>query len=322
MMRKLLAVAGVLALCASFAPAQITEEAQIRLLRAENRLLKAQVKALQKKLGMGPAVKATTQPADTPKTGPTKTFAIHEDSPTWWQDPAALTFEVHLREILAPTMPLEAPATWMMRNNFMAGRELNWTLQLVSVSTVTETAAGQQFWSGRASRDSQRKQIASLKDQARTTTDAARKAGLVEALVTVEQKLAQAEAQSRLWKKLLEFKGGTVLHAMYRQSRRGTYHNALDVKMALPPEDAEKLTAYQNDKRTKHPTSRQQYWPVRISGKVDSVLYDGTTIHTTVEGKWHSVVGDGLARKVPPRTKRVRLVPAQSGDPSYLNLRY
>lgn len=334
MMRKLLVALGMVAMCASSGRAETGQDAQIRRLFAENRLLKAQIKTLQKKLGIGPAVmpttrKATTQKATTPKattqeakTGPTKTFAIHEANPAWWRDPAAFTFEIHLREILAPTLPTEAPSTWMMRNKLLAGKKLAWTLRLVSASSVTEAIAGQQLWAMRASLENQRKQIESLKLQAQSMTDAAQKAAMDRSIVASQLALAQTEAQGKLWQKLLGYKGGTVLQAVYRQRRKGSYYNVLDVRMALPADEAAKLRKYQNNKRTRHPNSRQQYWPIGISGKVDSVRYDGMTIYVIVDGKWKSVDGDGSPRKVPPRTKHVRLIPAETDRPGYVGVRY
>lgn len=339
-MRKMLIALPILAACASPASAQTGESAAIRLLRAENKLLRAQIKTLKSKLGIGTAANATTQNAVPVKSGSTKTFAIHEDAPAWWRDPAALTFEIRLREILAGTMPAEGPAPWMLRNKFLAGRELEWTVKIVSVTSVGETEAGQKVWAMRQSIDSRRKDIESLKKRIRTTADVSRKATLVQNLVGMQLKFALEEADSRRWKKLLDLKGGTVLHVVYREKQKGKQVHVLNAKLVLPASEAAKLKKYQNDKRVRYPKargssggsvlygggSRDVLWPVKIKGKVDSVVYDGMTIHVSVDGTWKHAPGDGLTgvKKISSsKTPRVRVLrPVPTGRPGYLNLRH
>ena len=317
MMRKMLVILAILALCVSSAPAQDDAgAAAYRLLQAENKLLKAQLKARKAKYGLGPA---TSKPT-TRRAGSGKTFSLSEDDPAWWRDPAALALQIRLRDLVGPAHPLEAPEPWMIRNKFLVGRELNWSVQIYSITAVTETAAGQKYFAGRQVLDAQRKQIESLKDQVRTAGTPERKAQALRSLVDAEFKLAAAEAENKQWKRLLEFKGGTVLRAIHRERRKGNYANVIEVTVALPAGEEKKLNKYKEDKRVQHPQSRQSYWPVRVTGKVVSVLYDGRTIRVAVEGKWAPVQGDGLTKV---SAKPTRLIPAASaGHPGYVGVRY
>ena len=317
MIRKQLVILAILALCISAAPAQDDDgAAAYRLLQAENRLLKAQLKALKAKYGLGPITSnPTTRRAESGKT-----FALHEDDPAWWRDPAALALQIRLRDLVGPSHPLEAPEPWMIRNTFLAGRELNWSVRIYSVTAVSETAAGEKYFAGRRILDARRTQITSLKEQVRTAGTAERKDQAVRNLVEAEFTLAAAEAENMQWKRLLEFKGGTVLKAIHRERRKGDEVTVLEVTVALPAGEEEKLNKYKDDKRTKHPESRQSYWPVRVTGKVVSVLYDGRTIRVAVEGKWAPVQGDGMT---PAGKKPTRPTPAApAGRPGHVGVRF
>jgi len=328
-MKKLLVVLPILTVCVWPAAAQSDDAAEIGMLRAQNRLLKAentllksQIKTLKSKLSAG----ATTRP--------TNTFSIQEEDPEWWRDPDALIFQVRLREILADRMPHEAPRAWITRNNHHAGKDVSWTIKILSVTSVREADAGQQMWSLRRSIDSQKKQIESMKKQADSATSAEGKASVLKTLSDAMLRLAKDEADSRLWRRLVDLKGGTVLQAGIRKRIGARPVDVLSVRLALRAEEAEKLKKYQEAKRVKYAKSsgsssryrrRDEAWPVRVAGKVDSVLYDGTTIHVFIDGKWFTAPGDGRTKTTAPPTrktvlKRYPVVPA--GRPGYVNLRY
>jgi len=308
MMRYLLVVLFVGALWAPVAHAHddaatAAAIAQYRLLQAENKLLKAQIAVLKKKLGLGPVTKPTTKPATTQPTtqsstqpstqpakgGPIKTFAIHNDAKAWWADPAALTFEVRLREVLAATIPAEAPAPWLIRNKFHAGKEpLKWDVRIMSARGMTQTEAGRLYYSARDVAERLQKRIKEAEDSLDTITDPVMKAEEAKGLAEYRVRLATAEAEKKRWNRALGFKekGSTILEAIYRENRRGRLVPVLYLTLVLPADERDKLTKYEAAKRAKMPRGRRTYCPVRVTGKVDAVVYDGSLIRVDVDGKW------------------------------------
>lgn len=332
-MRYLLVVLSVLALWVPVAQAHddaaaAAAAAEYRLLRAENRILKAQLAALKKRFGLGPATTPTTKPAATQpttqpstqpttqpaKAGATRTFAIHDNEPTWWTSPAALTFEVRLREILAATAPADATAPWLIRNKYLVGNTLDWNVKIMSTSSVSETEAGRQYYATRDAAERLRKRIDEATASLAGLTDPNIRAYEERSIADNRVALAATEAQNRRWKRALDLKGATVLEAIYREKRKSRLVPVLSVMLVLPADERDKLTKYETARRAKMPRTRRMYCPVNITGEVDAVVYDGNLIRVDVKGKW----GDVPIKVAPgakPTVKPGPLKPGKAAGP-------
>jgi len=275
------------------APRPTDPVAQYRLLQAENKLLKAELASLKKNGSGGNTGGTTTQPAGTgattqptAKAGATQTFGIHEAHPDWWASPAELTFEVRLREILSAKAPDEAPAAWLIRNGFLAENSLDWNVQIVSTRAISETQAGRQFYITRDSAERLRERIKKSEANLAKTTDPELKRYEEKSLVDARVRLGAAEALNRRWARTLKLKGATILEAAYYENRKGRNRAVLIVAVVLPTGQAAKLAKYETAKMAKLPRGRRVNCPVKVTGKVDAVVYDGNTISVEVRGEW------------------------------------
>jgi hypothetical protein len=316
-MKRLLIVAFLLTLCSAMALGADTVT-ELRTVRAENRILKARITSLEKKLaeaeqaakdkasGAGaPAASESSKPSSPSAapalrkpTGATKVFGIYENNPEWWRDPAVFLLEFSLRDMVQVQDPKEAVSEWLVRNKNFVGEDVNWVLRIVSADPVSEEEAGREYYTGLGEVKRQEEQVEQIRQRPMGNYPQERESRQRE-IAQAEMRLRQLQVQSDQWKSLLDNKGGAMLTVVFMgQSSGGRGGDPIEVKMAVSGRDAERLTRYEEAKRGKYPQSRQRRWPIRIQGKISAFEYDGRAVHMMVDGMWREEDGSGD----PPQT--------------------
>ncbi len=244
-------------------------DTQLRLLRAENNLLRAQIKSLKKELAAKnppstkPAAKATT--SSKPKKNGTLIFTIHEDNPKWWSDPSDLALEIRLRTAVRHKHPKESPSAWLKRNGNFIGRKVDWTLGGARYQAVSEETAGQKYYralkQSKASRntaDSRRptlkRSIAAAKGNHRTK--------LENELAVLNRSVRRLQTETDLWKVMLDAKGGTIVTAYSKKD--------ITVRMVLP---GSQLSMF------------EKHDQVNMQGEITTLAPSEGSLHITVSGE-------------------------------------
>ena len=140
-----LAVIGMAALGAR--PESDAEK--IRRLVAENRLLKAQVASLKRKLATrkpGAASGPASKPTQPPPGVKILSVAVKESDPTWWTDLSAFTKEIQARQSVGTSFPKESLAAWAGRHKSFISSALAWKMRVMKVRHYSESDAGREYY--------------------------------------------------------------------------------------------------------------------------------------------------------------------------------
>lgn len=103
-------------------------EVDVVTLQAENRMLKAQVASLKKKLEAG-KIPIKVEPTAKPKTPLQKIEKIFvEDDPSWWKDVSKFDLQIKLRIAVEDHVPTAGFGPWVKRNTNFSGEKIDWKI--------------------------------------------------------------------------------------------------------------------------------------------------------------------------------------------------
>ena len=160
-----------------------------------------------------------------------------------------------------------------------------------------------------------------------------------------KEEIVEKAREVMMWKMLLEAKGGALLTATFQEQgetpaagqRAGMGYppglempmrgpmggrrpgatgggKTLELTMVVAGEDAKRLDDYVKRKEKQYPDDPDD-WPIKISGKLTSLEYDGAAVHATLHGEWKSAPGGGIAGRQgirrDPRRDRDRRSPRE-----------
>ncbi len=199
-----LALIGMVALGAQ--PETDTEK--VRRLEAENRMLRAQVASLKRKLaGKKPTTPApTTRPALPPGTK-ALTLTVKENDESWWSDLPSFAKEIQTRLPLAEVFPDESLAAWAGRHKNFVGAQVTWKIQVMKVRQFSEADASREYYQAKgAVKEWQSKLARALKAKGRPET-------LKELRDRARRQIAEAEANTEIFGAMKDKGGGAKITA-------------------------------------------------------------------------------------------------------------
>lgn len=200
----------------------LTPQEELRDLRAVNKMLKAQIHALKRRLAAAtskPATRPTSGAASRPKPGTVPdvkgeagstafTVILYEDNPKWWVDLAALAKEVATRHAIRQLAPKHAVNVWLDNNKGFIGKPVKWKLRVAGCESLTKSMAGERYYKAMNSKDDVEKTLAAQKRTSKgtKTTEAMRQAA-----ATARRRIRQYEAEAAQYKALMDSEGGTLV---------------------------------------------------------------------------------------------------------------
>ncbi|MBL7133280.1 MAG: hypothetical protein ISS78_04225 [Phycisphaerae bacterium] len=229
--------AALIAIClvaviAVAAGQELMPDEELRQLRAENNMLKAQVKALKRRLaeatgkattgpasrptpGTRPAVKPTVKPTVGPtiKTEPggtAFTVTLYEDNPKWWIDVRLFAKEVATRQVIGQLEPKYAVGAWLGHNKWFIGKDVKWKLKVSRREALTKTMAGERYFKTLNNKEAIEKRMATYKSGKRGAKEAESEAIRV-ARATARRQIRQFEAEAAQYKVLMDGDGGALV---------------------------------------------------------------------------------------------------------------
>ncbi len=208
---------------------ELVANEELRQLRAENNMLKAQVKTLKRRLaeatrkvttkpasspasGTRPAtVKTTVKPTVKPKAGSTAfTIILYDNNPKWWTNIEVFAKEVAMRQIVGQMEPKHAVGLWLDKNKWFVGRSVKWKLKIGRCEVLTKSMAGERYFKTLGSKEAAEKRLASYKSARRGAKERESEA-IRAARATARRQIRQFEAEAAQYKVIMDADGGALV---------------------------------------------------------------------------------------------------------------
>ena len=203
-----------LLLTLAFAAPAADKDAEIKRLQAENRMLRAQNKALKKKLA-GP----TSRPATKPVSGRVVTLRVQENNPRWFTDAKLFAKEIDTRRTIARLHPKESPEAWLKRHGNFVGRGVTWKVVPSEFRVLSAADASRRYVGSVESRKRHETHLKALKKTQGEYIGNERRS---DKIAQQERAIAHFERQMAQCQLLVE-RGGAMVTAAIRTGKEDTF---------------------------------------------------------------------------------------------------